>query len=187
MPCPTSPVRRRLIRIGLATPLALMLADRGGRPATAGRGGTRSLKLRHQHTGERAETTFFADGRHLEDGLAAANHLLRDWRENAACAIDPALLDLMWLLTRRLRYAATVEVVCGYRTPATNAWLARHNDGVDANSLHMSGMALDFRLPDCPLQVVRTAAVQLGLGGVGCYPRNDFIHVDTGPTRAWAG
>jgi uncharacterized protein YcbK (DUF882 family) len=33
--------------------------------------------------------------------------------------------------------------------------------------------------------VLRKAALALGRGGVGYYPRSDFIHVDTGRVRQW--
>ncbi|HXY41414.1 MAG TPA: DUF882 domain-containing protein [Vicinamibacteria bacterium] len=32
---------------------------------------------------------------------------------------------------------------------------------------------------------IRQAALALRRGGVGYYPQRDFIHVDTGPLRAW--
>jgi uncharacterized protein YcbK (DUF882 family) len=32
---------------------------------------------------------------------------------------------------------------------------------------------------------VRGAAMSLRGGGVGYYPRSDFIHVDCGPIRYW--
>jgi uncharacterized protein YcbK (DUF882 family) len=32
---------------------------------------------------------------------------------------------------------------------------------------------------------VRRAALDLARGGVGYYPKSGFVHVDTGPVRAW--
>jgi uncharacterized protein YcbK (DUF882 family) len=32
---------------------------------------------------------------------------------------------------------------------------------------------------------VHTAAVKLRAGGVGYYPKSDFVHVDCGPVRYW--
>ena len=46
-------------------------------------------------------------------------------------------------------------------------------------------MAIDLRLPGRQLAAVRDAAMALGRGGVGYYPESDFVHVDTGPVRAW--
>ena len=39
--------------------------------------------------------------------------------------------------------------------------------------------------PDRGLGQVRGAALQLAAGGVGYYPRSNFVHVDIGPVRRW--
>jgi uncharacterized protein YcbK (DUF882 family) len=36
-----------------------------------------------------------------------------------------------------------------------------------------------------PLSDLRDAATSLSLGGVGFYPRDKFVHVDTGKVRYW--
>ena len=41
------------------------------------------------------------------------------------------------------------------------------------------------RLVDFDTARLSNAAVDLGLGGVGYYPRSDFLHVDTGDFRTW--
>jgi uncharacterized protein YcbK (DUF882 family) len=46
-------------------------------------------------------------------------------------------------------------------------------------------MAIDLRLPDCRLKDLRAAALELAGGGVGYYPKSDFVHMDTGPVRTW--
>ncbi|MGH7123451.1 MAG: YcbK family protein [Stellaceae bacterium] len=54
-----------------------------------------------------------------------------------------------------------------------------------AGSLHMSGMAIDIRMPGRALRQVHQVALSMGEGGVGYYPRSDFVHVDTGRVRRW--
>jgi uncharacterized protein YcbK (DUF882 family) len=44
---------------------------------------------------------------------------------------------------------------------------------------------VDIRLPDCPTSRLRKAARDLRGGGVGYYPRSDFVHVDVGDVRYW--
>jgi uncharacterized protein YcbK (DUF882 family) len=61
------------------------------------------------------------------------------------------------------------------------------SNGVAAKSLHMEGMAIDIRLPNRPLQAVHDTALSLGKGGVGFYPVSNFVHVDVGRVRTWAG
>jgi uncharacterized protein YcbK (DUF882 family) len=56
---------------------------------------------------------------------------------------------------------------------------------VAKNSYHVKGMAIDLRLPERQLKDLRAAALALAGGGVGYYPKSDFVHIDTGPVRAW--
>ncbi|MFA7667652.1 MAG: DUF882 domain-containing protein, partial [Burkholderiaceae bacterium] len=63
----------------------------------------------------------------------------------------------------------------------------RRSSGVARNSFHMSGRAIDIRLPGVSLARVREAALSMQAGGVGYYPKSGFIHLDTGPVRRWRG
>ena len=174
---------RRRFSLGLATALSLGLASRPRQAEAAIR--ERSLLLHHLHTGETLKTVYFADGRYLPEALRAAAHHLRDWRVDQARPIDPELLDLLWAVRRRLESSAPVQIVCGYRSPSTNAMLRRRSRGVARSSLHMRGMAIDLRVPDRSLRALRNAAVGLRGGGVGYYPRSGFVHIDTGHVRHW--
>jgi uncharacterized protein YcbK (DUF882 family) len=82
-------------------------------------------------------------------------------------------------------YQAPINVISGYRCPATNAMLAARSTGVAKDSFHLRGMAIDVRLPGRRLEAVRDTAIVIGRGGVGYYPALDFVHVDTGPVRRW--
>jgi uncharacterized protein YcbK (DUF882 family) len=175
---------RRRFAWGLTAPLALGLIGLSPRRAEAALR-ERTLPLHHLHTGETLNTIYFANGRYLPQGLQAITRQLRDWRANQTCPIDPRLLDLLWALRQRLDSSGPIQVVCGYRTPETNAMLRRTHHGVAGNSLHMRGMAIDLRLPDRSLRALHDAAVSLRGGGVGYYPRADFVHVDTGDVRYW--
>ena len=46
-------------------------------------------------------------------------------------------------------------------------------------------MAIDLRCEGRSLPHLRSAATSLRGGGVGYYPRSDFVHVDCGPVRYW--
>jgi len=62
---------------------------------------------------------------------------------------------------------------------------AQRGGGAARNSLHLQGRAIDVRLADASLADLRDAATSLHGGGVGYYPHERFVHLDTGRVRAW--
>jgi uncharacterized protein YcbK (DUF882 family) len=153
------------------------------RPAVAGE--PRGISLVHTHTGEALNVVFALGARYLPRALAAVNHFLRDHYSGRVGRMDPALLDQLGELARRLAADRPFEVISGYRCPATNAKLRRRGGGVARHSLHMEGRAIDIRLPGTPLDDLHAAALGLRAGGVGFYPESGFLHVDTGRVRSW--
>jgi uncharacterized protein YcbK (DUF882 family) len=77
------------------------------------------------------------------------------------------------------------EVICGYRSPKTNADLHRRSSGVAEDSLNLEGRAIDVRLPGFPTDRLHALALGMKRGGVGFYPSSDFVHVDNGRVRHW--
>lgn len=157
-------------------------AQAAAQPLSADR---RALAFVHLHTGEKLNVTYWSGGRYLPTALQDVNEILRDWRTDERVAMDPKLLDLLFQLKHRLRTEDAYQVICGYRCARTNAMLAAHSDGVAARSLHMEGKAIDIDVSSRPLNRIRQAAVELQAGGVGYYPRSNFVHVDTGRVRQW--
>lgn len=145
----------------------------------------RSLAFQHTHTGESLSLVYAVGDRYLPDALHAVNHLLRDHRANLAHPMDPALLDQLHHLATVTGTAQPFQVICGYRSEATNEMLRARSRGVAEHSLHPMGMAIDIRLADVPLPDLRDAALSLNAGGVGFYPGSNFVHVDTGRVRRW--
>jgi uncharacterized protein YcbK (DUF882 family) len=174
--------RRHFIAAGAATALIGLAA-----PAEAARRllTPRSLTFDHIHTGERLSEVYWADGRYLPDALHRIDWLLRDFRTNEMRRIDPALLDILADLEHKLGARKPIQVFSGYRSPQTNEMLASLGDGVAQNSLHIEGMAIDIHIPGRNLNHVRRAAMALRRGGVGYYPRSNFVHIDTGRVRYW--
>ncbi|ETX01324.1 MAG: hypothetical protein ETSY1_07785 [Candidatus Entotheonella factor] len=145
----------------------------------------RFLDLYNTHTDERLKAVYWADGNYIPEVLSHMNQLLRDHRTDEVTSIAPALLDFLHAIGQRVEARYPFHIVSGYRSPATNASLRKRSKGVAKHSRHMYGQAIDFYLPGCDLAVVRRAAVKARRGGVGYYPRSNFIHVDTGRVRAW--
>ena len=187
--------RRMLLRMGGGA--AAVSAGLGQRKARAFSApaivGTRPLKAHTLsfdcvQTGEKLRNvTYWAEGQYEPAALATINHSLRDFMSGEVYPIDPKVLDLLVRIGETLETDCHFEIVCGYRSPATNAKLRRNDPQVAAHSLHMKGQAIDFDLPGRKLSLVHATALAQQVGGVGYYPDADFIHVDTGRVRRWTG
>jgi len=178
---------RRSLRFSGCASLAALLILLGSQSlqnATAN-GDTRSLTLRHTHTNEKVTITYKVNGRYDDEALKKLNHVLRDWREDQATSMDPHLLDLIWDVYREVEATEPIAIVCGYRSPGTNAMLRRRSSGVAKFSQHMLGKALDFYIPGVSLEKLREAGLRASRGGVGFYPSSNFVHLDTGSVRHW--
>ena len=146
---------------------------------------TRTIAFHHIHTKEDLVVTYKRNGRYDEEALKQINHLMRDWREQEPTKMDPAVIDLLWEVHREVGAKEPIWVVCGYRSPDTNAQLRRRSGGVAKFSQHMAGKAIDFHIPGVPLEQVRAAGLRAQRGGVGIYPSSGFVHMDTGSVRHW--
>ncbi|MGH1481356.1 MAG: DUF882 domain-containing protein [Geminicoccales bacterium] len=145
----------------------------------------RELHLYNLHTHETLKAVYWRDGAYLSEGLAQISYHLRDFRTGGIKPIDPTLLNILHQLINDADVAEPINVISGYRTPATNAMLAARSSKVAPNSFHMRGRAIDIRLPGFSTVGVRDIARSMSKGGVGYYPESDFVHLDTGPLRTW--
>ena len=177
----------------LASPVAPALSPAPAAPIAAPAVQTRAaadarrLFLHNLHTGDTVKATYWENGRYVDGALAEARHALRDWRNGAQHDMDPGLFDVFHELSARLETDRPFQIISGYRSPATNAAMHERSSGVASHSLHMQGMATDIRIEGVQLAHLRRAALDLGRGGVGFYPQSNFVHVDTGRVRQWAG
>jgi uncharacterized protein YcbK (DUF882 family) len=144
----------------------------------------RSVSLYYTHTGERLEAVYYERGEYLPDAIDELSRLLRDYRTGEVRQFDARLFDTLHALNLACG-AGTYEVFSAFRSAKTNAMLRRQSGRVASNSLHVAGRAVDVRLPGRDTRRLRDAAVTLAQGGVGYYPRSNFIHLDTGPVRRW--
>ena len=148
---------------------------------------TRTLSFHHTHSDEDLTVTFKRDGRYDEEALKQLNHYLRDWRSQDQTVMDRHLFDILWEVYRDVDGKKPIQIISSYRSPATNAMLRRRSSGVARFSQHMLGHAMDFFIPDVPLEQIRFAGLRLQRGGVGFYPTSGspFVHLDTGSIRHW--
>ncbi len=152
-------------------------------------GETRTISMVHQHTGESITVTYKVNGNYVPSAMKKLNYLLRDWRRNQTITIDPRTIDLIWELHEDLGSKQPIHIVCGYRSPATNAFLKRIGRKVAGKSQHMKGKAIDFFFPDVNTLKIRNVALAHGMGGVGYYRSaggpTGFLHADSGNVRHW--
>jgi uncharacterized protein YcbK (DUF882 family) len=147
----------------------------------------RTLELFNTHTGETVSVIYRRGADYDTAGLAKLNHLMRDHRNGEAHDIDVGLYDQLSDLAIAADRDARYDIISGYRSPESNAKMAAASSGVAKKSLHMQGRAIDVRLHRCSCANLRDLALASARGGVGYYQRSDFVHLDTGRFRTWAG
>ncbi len=172
-------------RLGMA---GLFLFGTNGALQTAvAEGDTRSISFHHLHTGEDITITYKRNGRYDDAALKKLDWFMRDWRREQETHMDPHLFDLLWETNREVGGTEAIQIICGFRSPDTNAMLRARSTGVAQLSQHINGQAIDFYIPGVPLEKVRTVGLRLQRGGVGFYPTSGspFVHLDTGSIRHW--
>ncbi len=180
LPAPSASRRQFLRRAGA---LAVTLL-----PATslwARSGAARSLSFVHTHTGEQLSSVYFQNGEYVPGELSRINRVLRDFRTGDVHPIDPGVLDILAEVRALADRDEPFEVICGYRSPQTNAMLRGRSHGVAEHSMHLEGRAIDVRLPGVATAHLRDLALGMSRGGVGYYASSDFVHLDNGRVRRW--
>jgi uncharacterized protein YcbK (DUF882 family) len=141
------------------------------------------LNLINAHTNETFSGIYRDDHGPIPRVMDELSVFLRDFRSGDQIGIDAALLDFLAGVMQSVG-VKRATILSAYRTPETNAMLARHGFAAAENSLHLYGRALDVHFGDNLADAMR-AARAMQRGGVGWYPHSSFMHIDTGPVRNW--
>lgn len=179
--------RRDILKMGLFGFLAASVPLISAKSAQAAGQSQWRVAFKHAHTGESFSGVYRVGDKYLPDAFKRMNYVLRDFRTHEVFPMDPHTIDLVSIIQAKMNTGRPIEVLSGYRSPKTNAML-RHGSartGVAKNSLHMYGQAMDIRDDNYSSKQIRAIACNLKAGGVGFYPRSDFVHVDTGDVRTW--
>lgn len=144
-------------------------------------------RFRQAHTGETFDGVYRIGNTYLPEAFERINYVLRDHRTGEVFPMDPHVIDIMTMVHRKTGTKRPIDIYSGYRSPRTNAGLRGRSRGVAKNSFHMYGQALDMHIDGYSTAKLRNIARSLRAGGVGYYPRSQFIHVDTGDIRSWGG
>jgi uncharacterized protein YcbK (DUF882 family) len=142
------------------------------------------LRLVDAHSGKVFDGTYRDGKGPVQHAMDELDLFLRDQHTGGITNIDVGVVDfLVNILAAIGQQSATV--LSAYRSLQTNAKLEHTSFGVADNSQHLYGRALDIAFPAEKLAEAVNAARGMKRGGVGWYPKSDFIHIDTGPVRNW--
>jgi len=185
-PCcdPAMAGRREVIRAGIGFGAGLLACAAAG-PARAQPplGPIRSLRVQRAMTEDSFDGVYFREGRYDREALHKLDWVFRDLSAAEVTPMDPRLFDVLHAVAEGLNNQEFYQISSGYRTPERNG--ALRTSRVSEVSLHMSGMAADFRLPGSNAYGVARLAAEMQVGGVGLYRRDGFVHLDCGPPRRW--
>lgn len=178
--------RRDVLKIGVAGVLGSLMPMFPSRNAYAiSNFASWRISFRNAHTGESFSGVYRVGDKYLPEAFERMNYVLRDHRADEIFPMDPRIIDIVKVLQDRTKVSGPIEVLSGYRSPRTNAMLRNASTGVARNSFHMYGQAMDIRMPGYSTRRLRDVARKMRSGGVGYYPKSDFVHVDTGKVRSW--
>lgn len=146
----------------------------------------RYLLFYNPNTGETVRRVYWTPREgYIPESIGEISWALRDHHNDQVRQFDPGVLDQLYAMQLQMRLGQPIHVISGYRSPSTNWGLYERSRGVARNSYHMQAMALDIRVAGGRVGDLCRAARGLGAGGVGYYPRANFVHIDSGPVRYW--
>lgn len=144
------------------------------------------LTLFNIHNEETLTVTYRSvDGGYDSEALSAIDRILRCHYTDEVTKIDISTIEYLNQIDKELGGGNEIHIISGYRSPEYNSILREGSRGVAKRSLHMQGKALDIAIPHIGTDTVRETALKLQKGGVGYYPRDGFVHIDSGPFRTW--
>jgi len=177
--------RRTFLGLGLAAAAAFATPRVSVANVTGIPEAERRICIYNLHTKEDIAVSYWKDGAYLPDALDQLNYIFRDHYNGVVKQIDVNLFDYLFAIQQKIQSTEPFHLISGYRTEKTNERLRKRSSHVSRKSLHIRGKAADIRLPDHQLKILRSAAYQLKGGGVGYYPKSNFVHVDVGKVRFW--
>lgn len=176
--------RRRFLKWAIGGGTSLLLAPELLKAALLNE---RYLFFYNPNTSETVQRVYWTpvDG-YIQQSINEVSWALRDHHNNQVRQFDTGVLDQLYALQLQLGVKQPLNVISGYRSPTTNGMLCESRRGVARNSYHIQAMAMDVRVPGGRNRELCRAARSLGAGGVGYYPRSNFVHIDSGPVRYWS-
>lgn len=178
-------LRSACTRRSLVTGIAAGLLLCPFRSVSARVGDLRRINLYNPRTDERFDDIYYVHGEYIPDAMARLDHLLRDFRTNEMKHMDPRAIDIVSATQYIIGHDRPFSVISGFRSKRTNEALRRRSSGVAKKSFHVKGMAMDLRMEGVDVKTIADVGRTLDSGGVGRYTKSNFVHLDSGPVRAW--
>lgn len=183
------PINRRHMLAGLAwlgiaaatLPVPLREAEAATRSIRLPR--NRGLWLYNNNTDEHLRVAHVRSGFYDRNALRRLDWHLRDHHVQRYHPMDRKLFDVLFVLQQRFGPDRPMMITSGFRTRSTNERLAERIPGVANNSLHISGKAVDFQIPERSPKSICNYLNALHIGGVGRY--SSHVHFDVGRVRQW--
>ena len=180
------PVRRRFIKMTIFSGLTAFVPFRALAAIPDFTPQDRSLSLYNPVTEETLTTTYWFNGQYVPEALEKIDYIMRDHRTGEMKSIDLGLINLLHTIKIQIELDEPFHIVSGYRCRKSNELLRKSGRNAARNSYHLKGQAADIRLPDGHLASLLKVATVIKGGGVGYYPRDNFVHIDVGPVRYWS-
>ena len=105
------------------------------------------LNLLNAHTGEKFSGIYRDDNGPIPRVMEDLSVFLRDFHSGDKIGIDVGVLDFLSGVLQSVG-ESKATILSAYRTPETNAMLAKKGLGAAENSQHLYGRALDVHLGD---------------------------------------
>ena len=154
----------------------------------------RTLTLYRPASHESIDLLYWKDGVMVDGAYDRLCTILRDVQAKKTIRMDPKLIETLWAcqaFCARYGIHHPLQILSGYRTPATNSKLIEQGLPAARKSLHLDGQAADMRIVDLDPEVLGGLVKSFERGGVGFYFRpgatGGWIHTDTGVNRVWHG
>ena len=187
------PVIRHLTSAMPKTPAPIIRMD----PSSA-----RSLTVFNLQTKEELSVTYWQNGQYIDAALNKLDYFMRDFRRNDVKHMNPEAFDIVHDIAQHFGTNKPIGIISGYRDLATQAEIHKRSERAHKNaadvqvapagsSQHNFANAIDFTLPGIKASKVYAYASSVEKGGVGFYPVDGFVHVDTdtsepkGHPRRW--
>ena len=144
------------------------------------------LKLARE-SGEMIDVVYRVGDFYIPDALDKLSTFLRDSHNQEVSAYDPREFDVLHTMLAKVgKSTGVINILSAYRTQETNdALRASGATNAAEHSQHIEAKAIDMRVAGVAATTLRDAALSLNAGGVGYYPKSQFVHVDVGPVRQW--